>query len=67
MDLFTPDENIGHSYSQRGSRDDFDDDEDKGHEWKEDEFPGEITHEGNKVHVMRDEWRERESYASGQV
>ena len=59
MDLFTPDENIGHSYSQRGSRDDFDDDEDNYHESEEDEFPGEITHERKKVQVMRDEWRER--------
>ena len=49
MDLFTPDENIGHSSSERGSHDDFDDDEDKAHESEEDEFPGEITHEGNKV------------------
>ena len=65
MDLFTPDENIGHSYSQRGSRDDFDDDQDKGHESEEDEFPGEITHEGNKVQLMRDE--QRESYALGPV
>ena len=53
MDLFTPHENIGHSYSQRGSRDDFDDDEDKGHESEEDEFPGEITHEGNKVQCYK--------------
>ena len=60
MDLFTPDENIGHSYSQRGSRDDFNDDEDNDHESEKDEFPGEITHEGKKVQVMRDEWRERE-------
>ena len=45
MDLFfTPDENIGHSYSQRGSRDDFDDDEDNDHESEEDELPDEITH-----------------------
>jgi len=32
MDLFTPDENIGHYHSKRGSHDDFDDDEDKEHE-----------------------------------
>ena len=38
MDLFTPDENIGHSYSQRGSRDNFDDDEDNDHESEEDEL-----------------------------
>ena len=57
--LFTFDENIGHSYSQRGSRDDFDDDEDNDHESEEDELPGETTYEGNKVQVMRDEWRER--------
>ena len=44
----------------RGSHDDFDDDEDKEHESEEDEFPGEITHEGNKVQVIRNEWRERE-------
>jgi len=45
MDLFfIPDENIGHSYSQRGSRDDFDDDEDNDHESEEDELPDEITH-----------------------
>ena len=62
MDLFTPDENIGHSYSQRGSRDDFDDDQDKDHESEEDEFPGEITHEGNKVQDMRDEYRERATF-----
>ena len=55
MDLFTPDENMGHSYSQRGSRNDFDDDEDNDHESEEDEFPGEITHERKKVQVMRDE------------
>ncbi len=59
MNLFTCDENTGHFYSQRGSRDDFDDDEDKDRESEENEFPGEITHEGNKVQVMRDEWRER--------
>jgi len=27
MDLFKPNENIGHSYSERGSHDDFDDEE----------------------------------------
>ena len=59
MDLFTPDGNMGHSYSQSGSHDDFDDDEDKEHESEEDEFPGEITHEGNKVQVIRNEWREK--------
>ena len=59
MDVFTPDGNMGHSYSQSDSHDDFDDDEDKEHESEEDEFSGEITHEGNKVQVMRNEWRER--------
>ena len=49
MDLVASTENIGHSYSQRGSRDDFDDDQEKEHESQEDEFPDEITHEGNKV------------------
>jgi len=49
MNLFTSNKNIGHSYSERGSHDDFDDDEDEEHESYEDEFPGEITHEGNKV------------------
>jgi len=52
MDSFTPDENIGHSYLHGGSLDDFGDDEDKDHESEEDEFPGEITHEGNKVQVI---------------
>ena len=66
--MFTPDENIGHSYSERGSHDDFDDDEeDKEHESEEDEFPGESTHEGNKVQVIRNEWRERESHSGGPV
>ena len=55
MDLFAPDKNIDHSYSQRGSHHDFDDDEDKCHESEEDELPGEITHEGNKVQFLRDE------------
>ena len=32
VDLFTSDGKIGHSYSERGSHDDFDDDEDE-HEW----------------------------------
>jgi len=59
MDLFTPDENIGHSYLERGSHDDFDDDEDEEHESEEDEFPGDITHEDNKVQVITNEWRER--------
>ncbi len=49
MDLFILDENIAHSYFQRGSHNDFDDDVDKEHESEEDEFPGEITHEDNKV------------------
>ena len=49
MDLFPSNENIGHSYSQRGSHDDFDDDEDAEHESQKDEFPGEITHEDNKL------------------
>jgi len=49
MDLFTPDENIDHSSSERGSHDNFDDDEDNEYESEEDEFPGEITYEGNKV------------------
>ena len=29
------------------------------HESEEDEFLGEITHEGNEIHVMRNQWRER--------
>jgi len=59
--LFTPDGNIDHSYSERASHDDFDEDEDEDeeHESQEDELPGKITHEGNKVQVMRNEWRER--------
>jgi len=57
MDLFTHDENIGHSYSERGAQDDLNNDEDE-HESEEDELPGEITHEGGKVQVMRNEWRE---------
>ena len=65
MDLFTPDENICHSYSERGSHDDFGDEQDKEHESEEDEFQGEITHEGNKVQVMRSEWRERERESQG--
>ncbi len=32
MDLLTSNENIGHSYSDRGSHDDFDDNEDEEHE-----------------------------------
>ena len=32
MDLSTSNENIGHSYSERGSHDDFDDEEDEKHE-----------------------------------
>ena len=55
MDLCAPDENIGQSYSQRGSHHDFDDGEDKDRESEEDELPGGITHEGNKVQVIRDE------------
>jgi len=38
MDLFTPDENIGLSFSERARHDDLDDDEDE-HESEEDEFP----------------------------
>ena len=51
----TPDENIGHSFSENDSHDDFDDNEDKEHESEEDEFLGEITHEGNKIQLMRNE------------
>ncbi len=32
MDLSTSNENIGHSYSEKGSHDDFDDDEDEDEE-----------------------------------
>jgi len=35
--------------SMRGSHDDFDDEEEEQHESEEDEFPGKITHEGNKI------------------
>jgi len=38
---------IGHSYSERGSHDDFDDDGDKEHESEKDDFPDIITHEDN--------------------
>jgi len=47
--LFTPDGDIVHSSSERGSHDDFDDDEE--HESEEDGFPSEITHEGNKLQI----------------
>ena len=60
MDLVTPDGNIGHFSSERGSHGDFDDNADEDHESKEDEFPGKITYEGNKSQVMRNEWREIE-------
>jgi len=56
--LFTPYGNIGQSSSDRGSHDDFDDDKDEEHESEEDGFPGEITHEGNKIQAMKSEWRE---------
>ena len=65
MDQFTPDENIGHSHSEKGSHDDFDDDEDEEHESEEDELPGEITYEGNKVQIIRNGWRERERESDG--
>jgi len=45
---------------REGSHDDFDDDEDEEHESEEDEFPGKITHEGNKIQVMRNEERGKE-------
>ena len=53
MDLVTPDGNIGHFSSERGSHDDFDDNADEDHESKKDEFPGKITYEGNKSQAMR--------------
>jgi len=63
MDLFVPGGNIDLSYSKKSSHDDFDDDEE--HESEKDELPGEITHEGNKNQVMKNEWRE--SHGGGLV
>ena len=66
MDLFTSSENTFHSYSERCSHDDFDDDQEKDHESEEDEFPGEITHEGNKVQCYKKRM-ERKIAADGPV
>ena len=66
MDSFTSSENTCHSYSERCSHDDFDDDQEKDHESEEDEFPGEITHEGNKVQCYKKRM-ERKIAADGPV
>jgi len=49
----TPDEEIGNSCLERGSHDDLK------NESEDDEFPGEITQEGNDIQVMRKQRRER--------
>ena len=40
---------MDHFYSQRGSHDNFDDDEDDAHESEENEFPVKVTHKGNNL------------------
>ena len=49
--------------SERGSH--FDEDEGEEHEFEVDEVLGEITHEGNKVPLMKNQWKESHDRCKG--
>ena len=53
--------------SERGSHFDEDEGADEGeeHESEEDEVLGEFSHEGNKVPVMKNQWRESQDQCKG--